>query len=259
MECLKKKLIFITGTPRSGTSLLTKIIDSHPDIALLMENIFGNRRRHWMRAEFWNSSQQLKKELKKTYYQLKEPVVGNKVVTPDVWDAGDIFQFCTSFQSFKIIYIVRDPKEVAFSRLKREPKDFLKVYSIEAQKNILLDFRSRFHTYISSWRQSIENYWKLKDAVEDKIKLVYYEDFCQDFENHIRDIFLFLNIDFSEKVLNWFDLPHHNQNGHLEKNLKYPDTGIITPSVSHEKIPKQLDEALELIKWQYDLWKNRNL
>ena len=259
MDYLKKKLIFITGTPRSGTSLLTKIIDSHPDIALLMENIFGNRRRHWKRAEFWNSSQKLKTELKKTYSRLKEPVVGTKVVTPDVWDAGDVFQFCSYFQSFKIIYIVRDPKEVALSRLKREPENFSKVFSIEAQKNILLDFRSRFHTYISSWRQSVENYWKLRDAVGDKIKLVYYEDFCQDFENQIRDIFIFFEIDFSEKVLKWFEMPHHNQNGCLEWNLKYPDTGIITPSVSHEKIPKQLEEVLELIKWQYVLWKNRNL
>ena len=48
-----KPLIFITGAPRSGTSLITKIIDAHPDVAVLMENIFENRLRQWTRADFW--------------------------------------------------------------------------------------------------------------------------------------------------------------------------------------------------------------
>lgn len=52
---LDKPLIFITGAPRSGTSMITKVIGAHPDTAILMENIFGNRRRHWTKAEFWNS------------------------------------------------------------------------------------------------------------------------------------------------------------------------------------------------------------
>jgi hypothetical protein len=38
----KKNMIFITGAPRSGTSLVTKILDSHPEHAIVMEDIFIN-------------------------------------------------------------------------------------------------------------------------------------------------------------------------------------------------------------------------
>ena len=77
--------VFVTGAPRSGTSMLTKVIDAHPDVAILMENIFQNRRRHWIKADFWNSPHTLKEEVSKVFSKLNEPVIGNKVCTPDVW------------------------------------------------------------------------------------------------------------------------------------------------------------------------------
>lgn len=259
MNCLKKPLIFITGAPRSGTSMLTKIIDSHPDIAILMENIFGNRRRHWKRADFWDSTQHLREKLEKVYSRLDEPIVGNKVVTPDVWETGDIIRFCSVFESFKIIYIVRNPKDVALSRIRREPADFFKVFNREARENIPLDFRSRFHTYISSWRRSVENFRELRDAVDGNIKAVYYEDFCRDFETQIREIFRFLEINFSEMVLRWFEFPHHDRDGQLVKDLKYRDTGVFVSPKSNDEIPRELEHALELIREQYELWENRRL
>jgi hypothetical protein len=254
-----KPFIFITGAPRSGTTLITKIIDSHPDIAILMENIFENRRRYWEKNSFWNDSKTLRKEIAKVYSRLNEPIIGNKVATPDVWDAGDIIRFCNLFESFKIIYIVRDPASAALSRLHREPADFLKVFNKEARKNILLDFQSRFHTYISSWRQSVENYWKLKDALAGNIKLLYYEDFCQNFERQIKEVFCFLGIDFSEVVLRWFEFPHHNKKGKLVSGLKYADRQVFNNTKYANEIPDELNEVMERIKWQYDLWKNRQL
>ncbi|MCU0287583.1 MAG: sulfotransferase [Acidobacteria bacterium] len=259
MNSLNKPLIFITGAPRSGTSLVTKVIDAHPDIAILMENIFGNRRRHWQREAFWQSTEALRCEVAKVYARLNEPVVGNKVVIPDVWDAGDILQFCRLFNRFKIIFMARDPRAAALSRLKREPADFFEVFSPTARDNILLDFRDRFHTYISSWRQSIENFWKLRDGLgEDKIKIVYYEDFCRDFENQVRDIFTFLDIPFSNNILKWYEFSHHNAAGELVHDLKYPDSEIFLPG-NDETYPPGLEKAVNGITWQYDLWKKRRL
>jgi len=259
MNSTNRPLIFITGAPRSGTSMLTKVIDSHPDTAVLMENIFGNRRRHWQRADYWNSLESLKEEVEKVYSKLTEPIVGNKVITPDVWDAGDILQFCRLFSSFKILFLVRDPRAAALSRLKREPADFFEVFSREARENILLDFRDRFRTHISSWRQSVENYWKLRDGLgEEKIKPVYYEDFCRDFGNQVRQIFSFLNIPFVESILKWHELPHHNAEGQLVRDLKYPDAGIFSPPTV-EEYPPGLAEAVKTIEWQYDLWNKRRL
>jgi len=253
-----KPFIFITGAPRSGTSLLTKIIDAHPDVAILMENIFGNRRRHWQRAEFWNSPHRLGLEVEKAFAGIAEPIVGNKVATPDVWDVGDIARFCRLFADFHIIVVVRDPAAVALSRLRREPEDFSKVFTAEARQHILLDFRSRFHAYISSWRQSVENYWQLKDGFNERIRLVYFEDLCRNFESQVREIFADLGIPFASQVLTWHEMPHHDASGARVRDLKYPDAPVASP---HEvsDMPAELQDALTSIPWQYSLWQQRKL
>jgi hypothetical protein len=258
VNLFEKPFVFITGAPRSGTSLVTKIIDAHPDTAILMENIFGNRRRHWQRPEFWDSPRSLGREVEKAYAGFPEPIIGNKVATPDVWDSGDIARFCMLFKNFHIVFLVREPAAVALSRLRREPEDFLKVFSEEARKNMLIDFRSRFHAYVSSWRQSVENYWRLKDGFKDRVHLVYYEDLCQGFESRVRDIFAFLGIPFASQVLSWHEMPHHNADGELARDLKYTDREIFRPQVM-DACPDELHEALTAIQWQYDLWKQRRL
>ena len=101
VDLFEKPFVFITGAPRSGTSVLIKIIDAHPDIAILMENTFGNRRRHWKRVDYWNSSTHLKKEVGKIYSKFNESVIGNKVCTPDVWFVEDIHFFCKLFKNRK--------------------------------------------------------------------------------------------------------------------------------------------------------------
>ncbi len=258
MNPLDKPLIFITGSPRSGTSLLTKVIDSHPDVSILMENIFGNRRRHGRREAFWHSPETLRIEVEKAYSQLKEPIVGNKVITPDVWDADDILQFCGIFRSFKIIFAVRDPKAVALSRLKREPADFFRVYSREARAHMPLDFRSRFHAYVSSWKQSVETYWKFKEGFGEHVRLVYYDDFCLDFERQTGEILSFLGIPFPVSELRWNEQAHHNAEGDLVRDLKYPDREVFSPEPV-AACPEELTEALRPIEGLYELWRQRKL
>jgi hypothetical protein len=49
-----ERCIFISGCPRSGTSLLTKIIDSHPDISILMDEDITSEQSigpQWIRFE----------------------------------------------------------------------------------------------------------------------------------------------------------------------------------------------------------------
>ncbi len=258
MNPCDKPCIFVTGAPRSGTSLLAKVIDAHPDTAILMENIFGNRRRHWQRADFWDSPPRLKQEVEKAFAAIAEPILGNKVVTPDVWDAGDIVRFCRLFKEFRVVFIVRDPAAVALSRRRREPEDFFKVFNEEARNNILLDFSCRFRTYVSSWRQSVENYWRLKDGFGDRVCLVYYDDLCRRFESEVRRVFAFLEIPFAERVLAWHELPHHKADGSLGRDVKYQDQEI-RPPADIGACPAELEDALALIRWQRDLWKQRRL
>lgn len=256
---MDRKGIFITGAPRSGTSMITKVIDAHPDVAILMENIFQNRRRHWNKATFWNSQQTLKEEVCNVFSKLNEPVIGNKVCTPDVWSADDILQFCHLFQDFKIVFVLRDPVQVALSRFRRE--DYAEEFNGIARENILLDFRSRFLTYTSSWRQSVETYWRLRDGYPERVCLVYYEDFCQNFEDEVKKLFTFLNLPFREEILNWHQYPHHDFKGDLISDLKYKDKPVGIENNKGDNIPieakEQLNVAINSIDIHYSLWKKR--
>lgn len=255
-----KPFIFITGAPRSGTSMITKIIDSHPDVIILMENIFGNRKRYWQRAEFWDNDSQLKEQIKSIYGKFPETVLGNKIITPDVWSAEDIYRFCKFFNIFKIVFVVRNPVAVIKSRLKREPRDFSIVFNDLARQNLLLNFTSRLHVYLSSWRQSIENYWKLKDASPEKVHLIYYEDFCNDFNNQRAVLFRFLSLNLTDEVYNWDKIPHHNAQGKLVSNLKYPDSEVVISNyMTIDKVSPDLKELIETIGRYYYLWERREL
>lgn len=251
--------VFVTGAPRSGTSMITKVIDAHPDVAILMENIFQNRRRHWSKAAFWNSPQTLKKETDSVFAKLKEPVIGNKVCTPDVWSADDILLFCRLFKDFKIVFILRDPVQVALSRFRRE--DYAKEFNEMSRKNILLDFLSRPMTYASSWRQSVENYWRLRDGYPEQIYLIYYEEFCRDFEAEARKLFTFLGLPFCEEILSWCQYPHHDSDGNLVNDLKYSDQPVKIKTNSDETIApalkEQVNAAINSIQTLYDLWEKR--
>lgn len=257
----KKKLIFITGAPRSGTSLLTKVIDAHPEIAIFMENIFQNRRRHWQRADFWNSPRKLGKRVAKEFKRFDEPIIGNKVCTPDVWSADDIYQFCSLFEDIRLLFIIRDPVQVALSRFKREGNS--NEFNSLARQNLLLDFRSRFLTYSSSWRKSITNYWSFKDAFPEKVSIVYYEDFCNNFKDEVKQICEFLSIPYSNDMITWYHIPHHDSLGNLSSNLKYSDAPIkininTEAELDHDN-KKLLDESISTINHFIDLWKTRSL
>ncbi len=254
-------MIFITGSPRSGTSLVTKVLDSHKDIALLMENNFGNRRRHWSMPQEWSSSKLLSKKVGQVYKDIQEPIIGNKVCSPDVWWIEDILMFCNMFKNFKIIFIIRDPRDVVLSRYFRENYD--EEFNELGRRNILLDFRSQLLTYTSSWRQSIEIYRRLRDAAPSKIICVYYENFIQNFELECQRLIDFIGIPFDKNMLEWDKYPHHDKLGNLKHNMKYNDIPIESYQRIDKEIPdllrKDFNEAIQSIQQELHCWQLQNL
>jgi len=233
-QVFKKPFIFVTGTPRSGTSLITKIIDAHPDIAMIMENIFGNRRRHWQRAPFWEDQNALRHVVYEFYKKFQEPILGNKVCTPDVWSAEDTVQFCSLFENFKIITVVRDPRAVVISRHNREE---ISHFNELAKKNLLLDFSCKTRTYLSSWRQCLETQSKLKEFFNNRVTILYYEDLCKYPDIKIKELFDFLGVKYHNDVMRWNKIPHYNSAGKKAFDLKYKDKAIFSELIKVDQVP----------------------
>ena len=105
----------------------------------------------------------------------------------------------------------------------------------------------------------MESFWKLRDAVGDCIKLVYYEDFCADFPNQVRDLFAFLEVPFSDVVLRWHELPHHDASGRLRKDLKYRDSPVFDGEDVDRPCDVDMGLLLQRIGWQHSLWRERKL
>jgi hypothetical protein len=234
-QVFDKPFIFVTGTPRSGTSLVTKIIGAHPDVAMIMENILGNRRRHWQKADFWDNKEQLQIEVFNFYRQFNEPILGNKVCTPDVWLFNDIIDFCSLFHNVKILFIIRDPKAVIVSRHKRENHDVH--FNKLAKTKLPLDFTNRTRAFISSWSESISVYERLKTIFTSNVQIVYYDDLVKDFETNARDVFKFLEVKFVPEILDWYKTPHYNASGVKVSDLKYTDTTVFSKQVNLDELP----------------------
>jgi hypothetical protein len=251
-----KPFIFITGAPRSGTSLVTKVIGAHSDIAMVMENIFENRKRHWSQAAFWNDINTLKKQVFSFYGQFDESIIGNKVCTPDVWSEDDIIRFCSIFNTVKIIFVVRDPRAVVVSRYKRE--DYSKVYNEAAKENMVLDFSNRSRTYLSSWIISLRTYYKLCETFPNDVSLVYYDDLVKEPDNQIRRLFKNINVEYRNEISNWYKIPHYNAIGKKVTDLKYPDQKIFIKKIEEDELPSDYQLTKDEEKMQ-ELFYNRSL
>jgi len=226
-----------------------------------MENIFENRRRHWRRAEFWNSESALQQRVADVYSRLPEPIVGNKVCTPDVWAAADIHHFCRLFANFKILFIVRDPESALVSRYRRT--NYENEYNETARENLLLDFRSPLHAYASSWRQSIEVYRKLQDRYPNKVKILYYDDFTVNFDDAVDRLPNLLSLESSDELRRWNEKKHYDAQGHLKQDLKYQDREVRRSTHTVEELPATVQEdfvdAMRGIESHRKLWEERAL
>lgn len=234
--------------------MITKIIDAHPDVAIFMENIFGLRRRHWQRADFWNAESAFVETVAEAYGCFQEPIVGNKVCTPDVWHLDEMMRMFDLFPSVKVVFIVRNPVDVLASRRKREDPDH---YSDEARRYLCLDWRDDYHTWLSSWRQSIDVYWALRDRFQADVHLVYYDDFVRRVQESRESLFDFLGLDVTEEVVNWHLYPSHDATGKLVMDLKYRNEPV-SPKGGTESLPTAVMRSLDGMV-HYRLWQERAL
>ncbi|MCS4119678.1 hypothetical protein GGP60_003377 [Salinibacter ruber] len=225
-----------------------------------MESIFGNRR-HWQRADFWSSKDALRRRAARIFRKVPEPIVGNKVCTPDVWTADDIHCFCRLFQDFEILSVVRDPRSVLISRYQRT--DYETEFNSDAREQLLFDFRTPFHAHASSWRQSIEVYRTLHDRYPDRVKILYYDDFAANFNEAVDDLPNILGLEPTNELRHWNEKPHYDREGELQRNLKYPDRNVqcFTHAIDElpSKVRNQFEDAMQKVETYRELWEHRSI
>lgn len=213
---LGENLIFIISQPRSGSTLLQRILAGHPDIEssaetwLMLHPVFGNREHgietaygaNWAllaRNDFLENYtdgmsvyDEAVRAWAKTFYDAALEHSGGKIFidkTPRY--AMIIPELLQLFPKARFVFLLRNPLAVLASTLNSFVKDKL---------NILDEFRPDL---LEAPEQILAGISQLGD----KAVVVRYEDLVRDPEAQVEELCRRLNIDFTESMLDYSNTP----------------------------------------------------
>ena len=193
-----KKLIFVLGMPRSGTSLLEQIISSH-------SNVFGAGELPFLQKSFLNKIRSLDSyniedafpDLEKISQNYEDQLSILSTSDQIILDKSPLNFFLIGFIKIlfpqsKIIHSKRDPKDTCFSCYKNL---FDHGLSFTYDKKELAFFYNSYDDLMNFWNEQLGDF----------ILTVNYETLINDPKNQIKDLLNFCDLDFEEKCINFQD------------------------------------------------------
>lgn len=195
---------FVVGFLRSGTTLMQEVLDAHPGIFVADEADFISR----VKRELHNLDKSNAKtpeklanldlegvlHLRRFYWELVRARFGNAIdgslfVDKFTMNTLDIGLINTIFPDAKVLFLVRDPRDVCLSCL------------------LQLMVPTLMTTHVQAWASTADIYGQAMDwwfYIRDKLSLdwmeVRYEDVVTDFEGTFRHIFIFLGTEWHAGV-----------------------------------------------------------
>jgi len=198
-----KKIIFIIGMPRSGTSLIEQIISSHPDVygsgeldyleRLIVNNFYKNNLLKIPNFENENN-QELINKISSKYHELIDDFNSNQQIITDKaplnfrW-IGFIKIF---FPNAKIIHSVRDPKDNCLSIYKNIFDDSL---NWTYNKSHLFNYYKNYYELMNFWKKKIPNF--IYDCK--------YEDLIGNSKIEIGKLLNFCDLDWHDNCLKFYE------------------------------------------------------
>lgn len=206
------KPFFIVGCPRSGTTLLSVLLDRHSSVAVPPETFFFHvfsglsRRREkpdyeWLVSQYLDDSYMtaMKLDRSKILQRLhsyhpdhssffrcaleeyaavhNKSIIGEKTATHLMW-IDTIFQW---YPNAKVVWIVRDGRDVAMAMMRL--------------------FHKNLRAHCSNWRRSVELGLKFEQKYSDKIYQIRFENLVSNTEYELIKLGQFLGIDYQERMI----------------------------------------------------------
>ena len=218
--------IFILGLPRSGTTLLEKIISSHSEVSTVSEieflyrkvnqNIFKSKKLDENQVSIF-----LNKDLNKEYdefiknYNVKNNYTIDKTLT-NFWYIGFIKIF---FPDAKIIHSYRNPKDNCLSIYKNL---FLNNESWPYSQEQIGEYYLIYNDLMKFWNELFDG----------KIYNNKYEDTINDHENSVKKIINFCGLKWDNKCLE-----HHKNNNPIKTlSINQANKPIYKTSIDSSKL-----------------------
>ena len=196
--------VFLVAFPRSGTTLLDQILDSHPALQVLEERPLLTpliKRIEGLKSGYPGGLQELSatdiEELRAIYFAELEKFLKRKPDTTIVdkmpLNIVEIRLIHRLFPNARIILALRHPYDVCLS-------NFMQHFDLnDAMANFLtLEGAAKlYHEVFSLWEKYVE-------VLPLKVHMVKYEALVADFETQVRAVLEFLGLPWDESVRNYF-------------------------------------------------------
>ncbi len=199
-EKITKDPVFIIGFPRSGTTLLDAILNSHPDIEVIEEkpiiNKFVKLLHKEINSEFSNLKhidQQLIKKMKTFYFDVLKNYSkqNNQKIYIDKMPLNIIYvgEIVRIFPNAKFVLAIRHPSDCILSC-------FMQNFLLnDSMANFVdLDSTSKFYNQVMTLWEQYQSLFKIN------YHFIKYEDLVRDFENNISKLLNFLDLEWSDEV-----------------------------------------------------------
>ncbi|KGM87298.1 Sulfotransferase family [Roseovarius mucosus DSM 17069] len=190
-----KELLFVSGTPRSGTSALVRMLNLNPAVMIGMERYFSRYKKGGLDSSFFDADRFLDvqendthakggfgiqdaKKLRERYERAQ--IIGDKY--PLLYLQFD--EILTAFPEARHVFIIRNPLSVAESYQERS-------------ENPADSFNKDYRTAIEEWNKGLDAMLALPEAVRAKFCVVEYESIFKS-ATEINRLFTFLGLSTPE-------------------------------------------------------------
>ncbi|MCI9079051.1 MAG: sulfotransferase [Lachnospiraceae bacterium] len=263
-----KKVIALYGVPRSGTSWLGEILNSNPEVIYRYQPLFSYRFKSRLTAEstyddinvFFrklyneNNDEFLNQTIqrnKKMYPVFKEkpsnlPVLAYK----EVRYLYTIPMLLSRYPDIKIVTISRNPYDVLESWMNapseyRQEWNIYEEWRMATKKN---EYKPENYYGYYKWKEFIKLISDMKEMYPENFITLRYEDLAEHTFNVIKNLFLFLNIPYTDQTRNFIVASQNNEyddaySVYRNKNKKKKQIHI--PEEIKSKISQDLKEFKE--------------
>ena len=188
-----KKIIFVVGMPRSGTSLVEQILSSHSkiygagELPFLKQTILEKfNKEFFMHDSFSNLNKISKKYIENiSFLSGTNEYILDKNPLNFIW----IGFIKLLFPNAKIIHVKRNSKDTCFSCF----KELFENLHFTHDQYDLSTFYNSYIDLMSFWNYSLKNY----------IHTVNYEDLVDSTKSNVKQMLNFCELDFEENCLNF--------------------------------------------------------
>jgi len=210
----KRRFALLCGHPRSGTTLLEQVLDSHDDIISLEESsVFSEEASRPLHRDFPDETPELSilestsgdrlRQSREDYFKFAEKLLGEAVGGRLLIDKNPALNSAIPaavriFPEAKFLVAIRDPRDVCLSC-------FMQPMDITTVSSAYLTLEGTVTQYASVMR-----FWRaMQPRLKNPAIEIRYEEIVNDLESVSRRVLNFLGVDWDERVLRFNE---HAQN-----------------------------------------------